>query len=141
MMFGALGKFKEDKNITLGIDVVNIIVSVILVRTIGLLGPIVGTLISNILTWYFRCYQIVYKAFAMDVKKFVGKIVCYFLLAVLEVIISFYLCRTFFDTNTIYNFAGRILICLIVPNTVNCLCWYKTKEFQMLFSKFKGMLP
>ena len=141
MMFGALGKFKEDKNITLGIDVVNIIVSVILVKKIGLLGPVVGTLISNILTWYFRCYQIVYKAFAMDVKKFVGKIACYFLLAVFEVIISFYLCRTFFDTNTIYNFVGRILICLIVPNTVNCLCWYKTKDFQMLFSKFKGMLP
>ncbi len=140
MMFGALGKFKEDKNITLGIDVINIIVSIILVRKIGLLGPILGTLISNLLTWYFRCYQIVYKVLKMDVLKFLERIGCYAVLVIVEVFIAANLCNAIVVDNKLVNFGFRIVISLVVPNIINILCWYRTREFMFLWKRVQEMV-
>lgn len=137
MMFGALGKFREDKIITLGIDVVNIVLSIILVQKIGLLGPILGTFVSNILTFLFRCYQIIYKEFSINVWRFLKRFLCFVIFTIIEMVLVSYICDTFFEVNTILTFFARIMTCVVVPNVINVICWHRTKEFHLIWNRVK----
>lgn len=139
MLFGAMGKFKEDKVITLGIDVINIVLSIILVRKLGLLGPIIGTIASNLLTWVFRSYQIVYKEFNMNVHFFIKRIVTYFLCCAIEVSITVWICNILAVGEGLGSFAIRTIICIVTPNIINYLLWRKTEEFLYLKDKMKDL--
>lgn len=129
MVFGALGKFKEDKTITLGIDVVNIALSLVLIKPLGILGPILGTLFSNTITWIFRIYQIVYLEFKMSVKAFVWRIAKYFCSFFSIILVCYWGCSCV-KNSEITGFLIKIIICAVIPNLLNLIIWYRTAEFH-----------
>ncbi|WP_164880662.1 polysaccharide biosynthesis C-terminal domain-containing protein [Clostridium manihotivorum] len=65
-----MGLFKHDRNIAIVGAAVNIIVSIILAKLIGIEGVLIGTVVSQIIFWIGRSI-IVYKAcFNLELKRF-----------------------------------------------------------------------
>lgn len=129
VMFGAAGKFKEDKYITLASALMNIVISIIMVNIIGLLGVIVGTLVTDLYIWIVRTYQMVKKYFYQNLTKYTIRMFYYTFSVIVGFILSFAICRLIYVNNLILELLLKLVVCLIVPNVVNILFTIKSNEF------------
>lgn len=134
VVYGAAGKFGEDKKITILMACMNIIVSILTVRYMGLVGVILGTLISNYICMVVRVYQIVYGFFEDNVKLFAKMVLKFHFLAFAEIAISVFLYQTFFYTWR-QSFLGLLLSGMILGILllgINCIIYRKTEVFKRL---------
>ncbi|OAS85143.1 lipopolysaccharide biosynthesis protein [Metabacillus litoralis] len=134
------GIFHEDRFAPLCQAAINLIVSILLVQQLGITGVFIGTLVSVLAVPFWITPYLVYK------KVFYQPVSHYFLNYTFFSIIGI---GTYFLTNFICNFipAGNLMnlvisamVCLIVPNFVYIFIFYKTEEFQYLFSIFKKII-
>lgn len=76
MIFEATGKFQQDKKITVMSAIINISISLIMVNFLGMIGPIIGTLITDIFIWVYRFKSVELEYFEQKVsiciKKWIG---------------------------------------------------------------------
>lgn len=132
VMFGATGKFKDDKYITLVSAIMNIVISIIAVNVIGLCGVIVGTLITDLYIWAVRTYQMVKKYFLENLAKYSMKMLMYTISVALGFYLSFSICKFIIVSNLVVELVLKFVVCLIVPNAVNILFTAKSNEFTFL---------
>ena len=134
VMFGAAGKFKDDKYITLASAVMNIVISIIMVNIIGLPGVIVGTLVTDLYIWIVRTYQMVKKYFYQNLTKYTIRMFSYTFSVIVGFVLSFAICRLIHVNNLILELVLKLVVCLIVPNAVNILFTIKSNEFAFFKS-------
>ena len=100
----------------------------------GLVGVILGTLISNCICMVVRVYQIVYGFFEDNVKLFAKMVLKFHFLAFAEIAISVFLYQTFFYTWR-QSFLGLLLSGMILGILllgINCIIYRKTEVFKRL---------
>lgn len=132
VMFGAAGKFKDDKYITLISAIMNIIISIIMVNIIGLAGVIVGTLVTDLYIWIVRTYQMVKKYFSQNLTKYTLKMFFYTFSVIVGFVLSFRISHFINVNNLIKELALKLVVCVIVPNVVNILFTIKSEEFVFI---------
>ena len=133
VMFGAAGKFRDDKIITLASAVMNIVISIGLVFVIGLPGVIVGTLVTDLYIWGVRSYQVVRSFFGENLGRYAGKMVKYILLTTLGMVISMKISSLVQMESLLGTIAIHVLICVAVPNAVSLLGTLGSEEFRFLY--------
>lgn len=136
----AAGIFDEDKYIGLIQAVVNLVVSIVMVRRIGLPGIFVGTVVQGLvstLTKPFIVYNKVFKKSGMEYYKdsLIYLIVLMIPLLGLELIKNYIL-----QNLTILNFIVMTALVAIIPNLIFILFLRKRKEFKYLLQLTKGKL-
>lgn len=141
MMFEAMGRFKSDKKITLITVVINIVLSIILVNFLGMIGPVIGTLVTDIVILGYRMKYIQFEYYNQSTAKVLmywthitGSFGIGFLLVVFW---RFYLERTF--SGVVYMFVGEIGTIIICLFSV-IIFWSKTEEYQDMKKMFKTYL-
>ena len=111
----------------------------------GVLGVILGSIIGSLCTadWY-RPLIVFRKVFKVSVKKYFSKYLKYLILGLAYIGISVFITNLINFPNNIINFVLKIIACIIIPNTITLLLFYKTEEFIylkniliMLFEKIK----
>ena len=132
VMFGAAGKFNDDKYITLASAVMNIVISIIMVNIIGLPGVIIGTLVTDVYIWIVRTYQMVKKYFSENLRKYTMKMIYYTFSVLVGFILSFSICRFINVNSLLLDLALKLVVCLIIPNVVDIMFTVKTNEFSFL---------
>lgn len=134
------GIFHEDRYVPLIQAGVNLVFSIFLVKYIGILGVFLGTLISALAVPFWTTPYFVYK------KVFQKPLINYFLNYSYYVIVGF---ATFLITRTICNLIPSenmfhlvliAIVCLIIPNTIYILIFYKTEEFKYLLVIIRNIL-
>lgn len=111
----------------------NIIISVILVRFLGILGVILGSIISRMITtWWFDPYLVYHNAFQMSQKKYYIRYFKSLLIIIMSALLIDSL--TLFINNIILIFAIKLILCLIIPNIIFWLFNKNTEEFTYLKS-------
>jgi O-antigen/teichoic acid export membrane protein len=134
------GIFHEDRYVPLIQAIINLFFSIVLVKAIGIVGVFIGTLISALTVPFWTTPYFVYK------KVFNRPLIHYFLNYVVYIIIGL---GTFLLTHLICNFilVDSILklflvvfICIVVPNLIYTLIFYKTEEFKYLLLIIKNIL-
>lgn len=131
------GMYKKIKWVMLISAVLNIILSIVLGKLIGLSGIFFATSISKLLTYFWVEPIMLYRT---TFKKSVGEYFVSQLLNVLLFAISFGLCFIpifFIKTISILTWFLKAGICLIIVNTVYFLVYFKTPEFKDTLSRFK----
>lgn len=119
----------------------NIVISLLLVKPIGVAGVFLGTIISRFLTtWWFDAWLIHRNAFEISPKKYYLR---YFLsllrVTLVGAVISF-ATAPLEQYGVWVLFAVRCIACLIVPNVIFFLRFRKSEEFLYLFSAAKPLL-
>ena len=140
-MKNAAGKYMEDAWIPFGFAIVNLISSIILAKYLGVAGVFLGTIIGSLCTadWYrpVIIYKYVFKA---SVIQYYIQYIKYLILGIAYVIGAYWGCSYVNIQNPIVNFIIKCFVAVIVPVVSNIVLFFKTEEFQVLFSMAKRLI-
>lgn len=114
---------------------INILVSIVAAKAIGLTGIILGTIVSYIVTQlWVNPYILCKYRFCVPFWKYVS----FFSMGILLVIFAFFV--TSYIARLTDVFIMKVGICVIVPNILFVVVMMKTKEFRYIMSKIIGMI-
>lgn len=129
------GLFRQAKFMPLLGMIANIVISIILVKKIGIFGVLLGTLISNLISFMWYDPYIIYKkVFKEKVSKYYLKNILYLLFFVLMTFICKYLC-SIIKINGIIGFVIHGIICVSIPLVVIAIIYYNS-EYGKYFKDY-----
>lgn len=135
----AAGIYYEDRYVPLLESATNIIVSIVLVKTIGLLGVFIGTVISGFWLWFYSYPKFIYKGlFNKSIKNYLLETIAYILIFII-IATSTYLISTIFSSinNTWIILIINLFICLIIPNLIIIVLFRKKDTYKYLINIIK----
>ncbi len=132
----AYGLFYKAKYRPVLMCILNIVISVILAKYIGIAGVILGTIISKLVTVIWLDPYIIYHyGFKENVNKFYKQymiyVVCY-----LTINFVIYMLYKYIVINNIFMFIIYGILTFIVIASIICLLFHKTKEFKYFYNYF-----
>lgn len=135
-----LGLFWNTKYIPLIEAAINLIVSIILLKKIGISGVLIGTTISFLATvFWIEPYVLFKKGFNKPVSIFFKKYCIYFIILIATAILTGILTNLLYYT-TWLSFIGKIMVCLLIPNSIFTLLFFRTSEFKYLAGIVKNLV-
>ena len=126
-----MGLFWHDRYAPLAEVPLNLVVSILLSAPLGILGILLGTMISTLLVPFWVEPLVLYR-FGLNrnpVSYFI-RFTVYTLITVLAGGITGLCCRLV--PETFPGFLLRMIICVLIPNTIFILVYYHTEEFRYL---------
>ncbi|OON88466.1 hypothetical protein BXO88_01350 [Oribacterium sp. C9] len=131
------GLFAQDKNIEIIGALTNIVISIILAHFIGIIGVLIGTIVSQGVFWIGRSavvYQNCFKGTDGNYKMYWQQQALYFIIFIFLTVI----CEKIYDILPCYNYALRFvtggIICEIFAISFNLLLFHKTYEYKFIKS-------
>ena len=127
--------YKYDKIIVSISATLNIVISITLVKLIGINGVLIGTFITSLIYLYSRLAIVAKKIYCTSFATYLKKFLYYFIISLTTVIIT-YICSRPLAGNSIITFALRMLIVTIIAIIVPSIFLLNSKEFGYLIEKF-----
>ncbi len=138
----AAGVFEQDKYLALIQGVVNLIISIVLVREIGLLGVYIGTIISGLLANITKPIIIYRDILDKPVQKYFKDSVKYLAVVVVMFTLLAWIKPYIMPQTTIPSFAVMFVVISVIFNGFFLMLFGRTEEFRYLWSiirrKMKG---
>lgn len=135
----ATGLYIETKYIHVYAAIINLILSVILGTQIGLTGIILATSIARLLTSVMYEPVVLYKKyFKCSCIGFYVKQIRNLVILCLAYVVVFGITYNISEV-TIGWFITKAIVCAIVPNVLFLAVFWRTEEFQTVYSKMKGL--
>lgn len=135
------GIFDEDKYFPLIESIINLIGSLILVKYFGLAGIFLGTTISTLAIPMWTQPKLVFnKIFNLSLSEYYKK---YSLYAVTTIGIGFITtlsCNIVQVNNLFLSLIIKGIICVIIPNCLYLILFFKSEEMKYLFTIIKPMI-
>lgn len=134
------GIFKETKNVSIILGILNIVLSLILGKICGLFGILLATAVSRLLTscWYHP-YILYRDIFKVPIKKYFLRQAYYILVLVLTSAIMFYI-SCMINATSLILIIFKCIINVLGAGIVFVIMLYKTREFQGVYDRFFGRL-
>lgn len=127
----AMGLFRQDKYKPIAEAILNLVISIVLAKRIGIAGVILGTIISTLLVPFWIEPLVVYRwGFEKSVLGFFAKFALYTLVTLAAWRLTALLCSLTADG--FWGFVIKMAVCTVVPNAVFAAVYCKTKEFAYL---------
>lgn len=131
------GIFHEDRYVPLIQAIINLVISIWLVQTIGIVGVFIGTLVSTLVGPFWTTPYFVYrKIFKKSLLYYYLSYSGYAIIGVGTYILTNYVCG-FVSGDGWVGLIYLAIICLLVPNILYLIIFYKTVEFNYLIKIIK----
>lgn len=128
----AFGLFWYDRYKALAEAAVNLATSIILAQHLGIAGIFLGTFISMMtISFWVEPLVLFRHGFHRSVVPYFTRYAFYAVLAFAAGFLTWYCC-SLTGAHSFQSFVMKCIICLVVPNTLFLLVFYKSKEFQYL---------
>lgn len=112
----------------------NIIISVLLVRVIGIDGVLIGTFVTSLIYLFSRFYIISKHVFEVKVSHYLIKLSFYFCVSVVTVALTnLATCKIYVDSYLLFIAKGAAVVLLSVMIPIAIL--WRTREFKFLSTK------
>ena len=139
IFINATGLFNRDKIRPLIEAVLNLAISIVGVQMWGIIGVFVGTVVSGLLTYYWRNYYLLYRhVFRTHPTKIILTLLFWCALSVGIVFLLQYLFR--FTTDNWGGFFLKTVMAASIPNLIFLLLLFPTDDFAYYKSKVFGVL-
>ena len=136
-----LGLFKKGKLAPLASAIINLVLSIVLGKLIGLSGIFFATAISRLVTTTWIDPYLIHKyEFHTPLKKFFIKYIKYFAIFIIEFLVSYLLTNVINIDNKILDFIISIFIVITVPNIMLLASTCFSKEFKALTERIKCLI-
>ncbi|MGL4570218.1 MAG: lipopolysaccharide biosynthesis protein [Clostridium sp.] len=134
------GIFVNDKYVPLIESAINLIVSLILVKYMGLVGIFIGTTVSTISIPLWTQTNIVYKhVFKRSPKEYYSKYVLFVFITFITGTITSFVCSLIQD-GTFISLILKGIVCVVITNLIYILLFYKTEEFKYLYNILSDLI-
>lgn len=128
------GLFVKDKIRPIIEAALNLIISIILAKKIGISGVILGTIISSLLTSWWRIPYLVYKfIFESSCIEYFKKYFTWIVITLVGYIALENICNLFSDS--ILYFIIKMVICVVGYNVIFLICFGRTDEFKYIWRR------
>ena len=135
----AMGLYWYDRYKPIAEVIVNLVFSLILVIKIGLIGILIGTLISTMTTCFWIEPLVTYKyGFKEKVSKYFGMFTLYTVVASVVTAFTYWLCDYLcglLNVNSWLEVILRALVVSVVYNVIILVLFFRTKEFRYIYEK------
>ena len=117
-----------------------------MVQHMGLFGVVLSTVISKLFVGIpWLTYNLFTVIFDHKYKKnFLQRMLFYVIVTFAGCLGTFVICNLF-DGNVVSTFVVRLLICMILPNIIFIICYFKLPEFKqsmnLIATVTKGKIP
>jgi len=148
-MLGPIGSFRlgsglfiQTKYVTLLMSVINLVVSILLVKRYGVIGVILGTVISRLLTqaWY-EPYVVYKEVFDKSVKIYYRKYLSYISSTFLSIAIVKVISVNFLNIeNSFFKLIVLIILSIVVNSLVIIIRYSRSDEYQNVKLRFLRLL-
>lgn len=129
----AFGLFKYGKYNFFFCGILNLILSILLGKSYGIIGILGATFISYFIISTFPFpYYLYKKGFKMSPVKYIIEIFIRYGIVIAIAFICHLLCSNIFKENTWFNFIGQGILCVVVSIAVVCLIYFRTERFNRL---------
>lgn len=139
-----IGLFKYTKNVMLVTAAINLVLSVVLGKLIGVVGILLATGISRILTtiWYepYILFKVYFKNQNSKLAIYYLKQLYYLGQSVAALLAVDYLTSFISVNNIILKFSAKLVVCIAVTALVVVVFNFKSFEFKTLFAYVKAFL-
>lgn len=136
----ASGLFWHGKLRPLAMSIINVCSSVFLVRWIGIIGVVIGTIVSKVATYVWYDPYIVFKyAIKGDLKRYFAKYLSQWSILIMLSLICNYL-FTLIGFDGILGLVIGFFLVTVIVNAVLVLINYRTVEFKDLKRRVMGLL-
>ena len=136
----AFGLFWYDRYKPIFESVINLVVSLILAKPLGITGVFIGTAVSTLTTCLWVEPYVLYKyGFDTCSISYFLRYIYYTFIMIIAAIPTNLLCNLL-PGSGLTAFILKLFICLIIPNIIFLLVFYKTKEYKYLFSMVKNYI-
>ena len=134
----AAGIWWEDRLRPYVMLAVNVVGNLILVNLIGLYGIILSTIISMLVSLPWENYTVFSSIFKGHSKAYYITLLKFFVVFIVASGITYLVCNLF--SGGILGLLVRLVICIILPNLVFVLFFYRCAEFKDSLKRIKGIL-
>lgn len=139
MYRSSMGIFKEVQYINIAAAILNIVLSVVLGKMIGVPGVIVATAVSRLVTSFWYEGKVVFKRFDKSVSIYYLQQLKDFGICCIVVVTSLFICR-FVPSLGIIGIIIKLIISSVITVVVELLAYYRTDEFKLMLQKVKGVV-
>ncbi|WP_283672575.1 hypothetical protein [Clostridium perfringens] len=134
------GLFSQDKYIVVIEGLLNLVLSIILVKRLGLVGVFLGTTISMITTQFWNRPRITYKyLFKKRLSEYFKLYILYSIIAIISCLLTTYICNEFINGSSFLSLIYRGIICLLSVNIFYVLIFFRTKEFRYIVNSILSL--
>lgn len=135
----AAGVWWEDRLRPYVCMVVNIVSNIVLVQYIGLIGIVISTILSMVISIPWETYTVFKHVFKSSSKDYYFKLSYYVAVTLVAAGLAYWGCSYFEEG--IVGFLMQILICVTVPNLIFYLVYQKKVEFKYLTEIVRRFMP
>ncbi len=132
IMLEVLGEFRSLKRQEIFAMIVNIVISIGLIFPFGIIGPIFGTLVVDILTTIFRIYSVIYKYYREYLWAYIKNYTLYTLIFLIELVGIYGLFEWIDLTPSVPVFLLKGVVCAIIIVIATLLFFWRQEEFKYL---------
>ena len=128
------GIYVQDRHFPILETVVNFIFSYFLTKKFGIIGVVLGSIISSsisFVTYPFFVYRIL---FGKNPIRYYKKYFTYAIISFFEVSICYFFTQMFEIQSVVLKIVINFIICLIISFVINIITFYRTKEFSRIIS-------
>lgn len=143
----ACGIWWETKFVPIIAAIVNLVVNIILVKTIGLPGILISTIVSVVFIYDTGYAKVLFKTYFTSVdnglKQYWNRQIRYILTASIACVITVAVCSLLTMESAWLRLIVNGIICVLIPNTVFVLAWKGLPEFvyaKYMLDKFSRKL-
>lgn len=124
------GDYEIDRNYMILSSVVNLGLSILLAKRFGVSGIMFSTDLGLLFIWYGRIKVVFKKYLKTSYRNYIIKQIVWILLVLIEGFFT-YIISSYFSTSVV-GLVVKLIICLIVPNVINLLIFYRTQNFKLI---------
>lgn len=129
-----LGLFWNDRFKPWFEAVINLAASIVLMKKFGIVGVFLGTFISTMTTSFWVEPYILYKhRFRKRISAYFMKYVIYTSATLISAMITLF-ASSIFTAYTLLSVIGRGILCMIIPNLIFIILFFKTEEFKYMYN-------
>lgn len=135
------GLFKKGKYRPLIAAGINVFVSIMLARYIGIAGVFLGTVISRLSVYFWYDPLVIFKyVFHKSAKSYFTRYISFLVMVGICAIVTDLIGSSYFVENLAVNISFRALICLIIPNVFFFIVYRNSEEFMYLWDIGRSLL-
>ena len=126
----AIGNFNRDKWWSLTQAIVNLVVSIVCARKLGLVGVYIGTVVSRMVFVISRPYATYSLVFGRSCREYYQILTKYFLSTAFAGAVTYMLTYNLLASVTIVKFIAAVVIVGIVPNLIFLAMYFRSNVFK-----------
>ena len=126
----AAGLWEFDKYRPIVASIVNLAINIVLVKTIGIYGIIISTIISIVaIIFPWSTFVLFREYFKGGYKKYIFKNILNIIITFIVGCITFCIC-SLMKNISIFTLITKGIICLIIPNILYLICYFNNNDFK-----------